>query len=265
MRGFCMTGKTKPEGKIIWLTGASGGLGSGIARRLADAGYRLALHAGQNQQRVRSLASVLTKSCTDCIVTAGDLTETGVAKHSVEAIMELLGDPWALVHLAGPYTHGEVVSHSREQFDRMISGNLTTFFEAVHATVPQMRRAGGGRIIATGMMGAHQTLPMLHNGPHLAAKAGVTALARTLALEEAKHGITVNVISPGHIPNKEWDRHRAHTSKAGPTHPMGHHGSYEDLADAILYLLSDSASYVTGAVLEVTGGWRGEDFLPHRH
>jgi 3-oxoacyl-[acyl-carrier protein] reductase len=260
-----MANKGEPKGKVVWLTGASGGLGSGIARRLAAAGYRLALHAGSSIRRVRALASALTQAGAEVVVTSGDLSEPGVAEHSVASIRELMESPWALVHLAGPYVHGEIVTHSRTDFDRMLSGNLTTLFEAIRAVVPGMRDAREGRIISTAMMGAHQTFPMLHTGPHLAAKAGVAALTRTLALEEAKHGITANVISPGHIPHKEIDRKQARKMEAGPTHPMVHHGSYDDLADAILYLLSPGGSYVTGAVLEITGGWRGEDFLPHRH
>lgn len=250
------------KGKVIWLTGASGGLGPGIAKRLAQAGYRLGLHAGSNRERIRTIAGELTRKGTEVTVTSGNLAEEGVASASLKAVTETLAPPWALVHLAGPYAHGPVVSHSREQFGKMLQGNLTTFFEACRAVVPSMRESGSGRIVATAMAGAHLTVPMRNNGPHLAAKAGVVALARTLALEEAANGITVNVISPGHISNKAWDRKRARSEPVDPTHPMGHHGSYEDLADAILFLISDSAAYVTGAVLEVTGGWMSEDTAP---
>ena len=97
---------------------------------------------------------------------------------------------------------------------------------------------------------------MVNNGPHLAAKSALVALAKTLAIEEAKHGVTVNVVSPGNIVDKKSEREIAREMSAGPDHPMGVHGSYEDIADATLYLLSPAASYMTGAALDVSGGWR---------
>jgi len=247
------------EGRVVWVTGASGGLGRGICRSLGEAGYQLGLHAGKNVKAAREIAAKLTRAGIRTTVTAGDLAKPGVAQQAFEHVSEALGVPWGVVHLAGPYEKGDVLSHSRESFDRMLSGNLTTLFEVLRAAIPEMREAGGGRIITTGMVGAHQTIPMRFNGPHLAAKAGVVALTRTLAIEEAKNGITANVINPGNITAKDLDRASARSQKAGPAHPMGVRGSYEDLADAILYLLSEEAGYVTGAVLEVTGGWMNPD------
>jgi len=166
-----------------------------------------------------------------------------------------------MVHLAGPYIGKTIMDHSREEFDWMIHGNLTSFFEAIKAVVPFMRIQKEGRIIGTGMIGAHMTTPMRFTGPHLAAKSGLVALARTLAIEEAENGITVNVVNPGHIPHKNLTREVARKTKASDSHPMGVHGSWEDIADAIAFLLAPNSSYVTGAVLEVTGGWMGDDYI----
>lgn len=247
------------EGKTLWITGASGGLGPGICRILGKSGYKLGLHAGVHPESLRRLAGELTTNGVEVTVTSGDLSEPGVAAQAFNHVSELLGTPYGVVHLAGPYAQGKVADFSREDFDRMLSGNLTTLFEVVKAAVPSMREAGGGRIVAMGMVGANHTMPMRLNGPHLAAKAGVVALVRTLALEEAPNGITANVINPGNITLKDLDRAAARATKTKSTHPMGVHGSYEDLANAILYLLSDGASYVTGAVLDVTGGWMNPD------
>ncbi|MFH0882950.1 MAG: SDR family NAD(P)-dependent oxidoreductase [bacterium] len=247
------------EGKTLWVTGASGGLGPGICRLLGKAGYQLGMHAWKNVDAARKIAIELTRMGVNVTVTSGDLTEPGIAGQAFNHVRELLGTPYGVIHLAGPYAQGKVAEFSRDSFERMLSGNLTTLFEVIRVAVPAMREAGGGRIIATGMVGAHQTVPMRLNGPHLAAKAGVAALIRTLALEEAPHNITANVINPGNITEKSLDRTSARSTKAKATHPMGVHGSYEDLADAMLYLLSDGASYVTGAVLEVTGGWMNRD------
>ncbi len=253
-----MFGLEELKGRVVWLTGASGGLGSGIAIRLAEAGMRLALHYHTGRARTQTLVKRLAAAGAEAIITSGDLTDPEQTLRAVKTVRALLGQPYALVHAAGPVLHKPALKHTREEFDRMLAGNLTSFFEAARVVVPGMRREGTGRVIAFGMAGAHETRPMPRFAPHLAAKAGLIAFARTLALEEAAEGITVNVISPGNIPHKRLSREEAYLREAGPDHPMGHHGSWEDVADAVLYLLSPAADYITGTVLEVTGGWLGE-------
>lgn len=255
----------KVRGEVIWLTGASGGLGPGIAQRFAEAGFRLALHANRNHTRAKSLAAKLAGTGHEVIVTSGDLSQVGVAEQVHHQVSELLAPPYALVHLAGPFARKAVIEHTREEFDRMLNGNLTSLFEACRAVVPGMRERKSGRIISIAMAGAHLTQPMRFTGPHLAAKSGVVALSRTLAIEEAQYGITVNVVSPGNIKEKGIDREEARDKKAGPAFPMGYPGSYEDLADTMLFLLSPAASYLTGSVIEVTGGWMGDDWHAHDH
>lgn len=224
---------------------------------LHAAGYRLALHGTQAAGRLTELAETLSGSGPDVMMTTGDLAEPGRALQCVEEITARFGPLDSLVHLAGPYVRKRVSHHSREEFDRMLTGNTTTFFEAATHTLPYARKSDCGRIIGIGMAGAASTIPMLEHGPHLAAKAALVALARTLALEEAEHHVTVNVINPGHIPAKAIPRDEARQRPANPVeHPMGVHGSYEDIGDAILYLLSPNASYITGAVLDISGGWQ---------
>ena len=260
-----MFGLENLRGEVIWLTGASGGLGPGIAKRFAEAGFRLALHTHSQRDRAKRLAASLTKAGHEIIVTNGNLLDEGVADTVVDQIEQLLAPPYALVHLAGPFVRKPVIEHSREEFDTMLNGNLTTLFESIRAVVPGMRNRGTGRIVSVAMAGAHHTQPMRLTGPHLAAKSGVVALTRTLALEEAQHGITANIISPGNIKQKELNREQSRQVKGGASYPMGHPGSYDDLADAMLFLLSLAASHVTGSVLEVTGGWMGDDWHPHDH
>ncbi|MBS1261921.1 MAG: 3-oxoacyl-[acyl-carrier-protein] reductase FabG [Calditrichaeota bacterium] len=245
-------------GEVVWVTGASGGLGPGICRCLHEAaGVALAVHGFRARSRLNALAEELRAAGANVLPIMSDLAEPGSAERAIGRIVRRLGAPYALIHLAGPYVRKPAVDHSRAEFNRMIGGNLTSFFEAARSVVWELRkRAGGGRIIAIGMHGAQHTTPMREHGPHLAAKAALTAFARTLALEEAANGITVNVINPGHIWKKTLEREQARREPAGAEHPIGAHGSYEDIADAILYLLSPAASYVTGAVLDVSGGWR---------
>ncbi|MCB2211970.1 SDR family oxidoreductase [bacterium] len=246
------------EGRVLWVTGASGGLGPGICRKLHEAtGLNFALHANKKVKLAEQLVDEIRDAGGSALVTHGDLSKKNVASDAVARIHASLGNVHGLLHLAGPYVRKPIAKHSRAEFDSMIHGNLTSFFECVQAVLPDLRLARkGGRVIGMAMAGAQYTTPMVEHGPHLAAKAGLVALARTLALEEVKHGITVNVIAPGHIVHKDLDRDTARETSAGTDHPLGVHGSYEDIADAILYLLSPASSYVTGAVLDVSGGWR---------
>lgn len=242
--------------KVLWFTGASGGLGRSIIRKLAtETGARFALSYQYNSESAKELANDLTRSGIRTTLLRGDLAKPGVAHDMVNTISQVLGPLYGVVHLAGPYLRKPVIEHSREEFDLMINGNLSSYFEVVRASVPIMREHQCGRIVGTAMVGAQQTIPMLETGPHLAAKSGVVALTKTLALEEARNGITANVIAPGHIPNKSISRSEARSKLASDDHPMGVHGSYEDISDAIQFLLAPETSYVTGTVLDVTGGW----------
>ncbi len=250
----------QPNQRVVWLTGASGGLGPGIAAMLVDAGYSVALHAHTNRDRAEEVAEHLQENGGKVTVTAGELAEPGSAEKCVREIRNTLGPVYGLVHAAGPIVVKRITAHTSEEFDRMLRGNLTTFFEAARAVLPDMRERRSGRIIGFGMAGARDNHPMRLHGPHLAAKAGLVALARTLALEEAPFQVTVNVVAPGHITKKGIPREEACKVEAGPSFPMGHPGSYEDIGDGVLYLLSEKACHVTGTVLEITGGWMGDNW-----
>ncbi len=245
--------------KVIWLTGATGGLGKGIAVNLAKFYTKIAIHTHQDHEQAKVVAEKLKENGTGTCITSGDLSIDKTAEESIGKITEKLGSPYALVHCAGSFLRKGVTDHNKSDFEKLIDDNLVSFFNTCRAVLPGMRSNSEGRIIGFGMAGAQYTSPMRNFGPHLAAKSGVTALARTLALEEAKHKVTVNIINPGNIKNKEMTREQSKQILAGSQFPMGHQGSFEDIAEAVIFLLSPSAESITGAVLDVNAGWIGDD------
>ena len=139
-----------------------------------------------------------------------------------------------------------------DDYEAMLAGNLGSAVELGLSILPGMRDRGFGRIVFFGMNGSHATQPARGMALYGAAKAGLVTFARTLALEEAASGISVNVIEPGDIRNKEADRSSARAIAAA--NPTGHAGSWEDVAAAVRFAVADDNGFLNGMVLGVNGG-----------
>ncbi|GAC1582530.1 MAG: hypothetical protein NVS3B28_00310 [Candidatus Velthaea sp.] len=158
-----------------------------------------------------------------------------------------------LVHAVGPIVVKSFARLTPEDYRAMLEGNLGSSVALAFSVLPGMRERGFGRLVFFGMNGSHVTQPARGMSLYGAAKAGVVTFARTLALEEAKHGITANVIEPGDIRDKNLTRDQARAVDA-PNNPTGHAGSWEDVADAVRFAISDEASYLNGMIIGVNGG-----------
>lgn len=247
---------------VLFIAGATSGLGTPIARKLAGEGYSLVLHTYRNREKADRLYHSLMEKPDfkgKFMVVEGDLSDTGIVKKISGEVLENLGVPYGLLHLAGDFHYAEMTETPSSTFRHILDSNLVSFYEVAHAFLPEMCSRGRGRIIAMGMTGAQSTTPMRACGAAMAAKSGLTALVRTLALEIASSGITANIINPGDIREKQLTRSEARAKKADDHFPMGYAGSFEDLADCTLFLMSDKAPYITGSVIDVSGGWMGND------
>ncbi len=169
--------------------------------------------------------------------------ERGVAEH---------GPFDTLVHAVGPLVVKRFANASLEDYETALDGNLRSAVLAARATLPAMREARFGRVIFFGMLGSGQTRPFRGFSLYQSAKSALVAFARCLAIEEAPHGITVNVVSPGDIREKTLDRPQALERAA--RNPRGRPGSYEDVADVVRFLIAPQRDFITGQVIEVTGG-----------
>jgi 3-oxoacyl-[acyl-carrier protein] reductase len=227
-------------------------LGAGIARSLAAAGYRIAFTYRTGGTPPDETVAAIAEYDRDVLAIANDLGSFAAGQELVTAIEAQRGPLDVVVHAVGPIVVRPFAKSSEADYHAMIDGNLGTAVALAAAALPGMRARGFGRWVFFGMNGSRVTQPARLMSLYGAAKAGVVAFARTLALEEARHGITANVIEPGDIRDKAATRAQARTIAA--RNPTGHAGSWEDVADAVRFVIGDDAGFLNGMVLGVNGG-----------
>ncbi len=238
------------------ITGAAAGLARGAAVALARDGScdRIAITYRVTPPD-ETLAAVRGAGSQANAYRIDFLDDPAIVRDQLDAIVRVEGPFDILVHGVGPMTIGRFANASLDDYRQMFDGNVRSALQAAQAVLPGMRERGLGRIVVFGMNGSSITRPMKSFALHLAAKSALVAFARTLALEEAPRGITVNVIEPGDIRDKEATRAQALARNAG--NPRGRPGTWEDVADAVLFFTRPSADFITGTVLAVNGGLQG--------
>jgi 3-oxoacyl-[acyl-carrier protein] reductase len=238
-------------GRLALVTGGAGGLGRGVAFGLARAGFRIAFTYRPGGTPPDETLALVRPHDPDVLAIASDASREAEAARATRIAGER-GPVEILVHVVGPIVYGSFSRAASEQYRAMVDGNFGSVVWTARAVLPSMRERGFGRLIFFGMNGSHLTTPSPTQALYAASKAAVVSFARTLAVEEARHGITVNVIEPGDIRNKYADR--AEARRAQGKNPTGHAGSWEDIADAVVFFASDEAGFVNGQSLAVSGG-----------
>jgi len=241
------------EGKTALVTGASGGIGSEIAKALAAQGARLAL-SGSNGDKLRAFREQLQDEVGgDHVEITCDLSNPESVEELIPAAIDTLGKLDILVNNAGITRDNLAMRMKDDEWDQVIRINLEAAFRLMRAAARPMMKARHGRIISiTSVVGATGNPGQMN---YTAAKAGLTGMSKSLAQELASRGITVNCVAPGFIRTAMTDALDDKQKDAiNGRIPAGRMGEGEEIGAAVAYLASDEAAYVTGQTLHVNGG-----------
>lgn len=241
------------SGKVAIVTGAGGGIGAAICARLGAEGAKTVI-CDIDPNRAQSEAARLSAQGITAMSVAANVVDSASVTTMIAKVMESFGRIDILVNNAGFQRDKRIVNMSEDDWDAVVDVVLKGAFLCSKAVLPGMLNAKWGRIVNISSR-AHLGNPGQAN--YSAAKAGLLGFTRALALENGKHGVTVNSVAPGIIDTAAI-RGLSHFEKvrenAEKTTPVPRLGTVEDVADSVAFLASDRASYISGEVLHITGG-----------
>ena len=243
--------------RVAVVTGAASGMGLAVARHLAARGDRVGLLDLQGEAALRA-AGELRESGATAIGVEADVTDRGAVDAALDKVRAELGPIAIVVTGAGLDAFERFTDITVESWERVLAVNLTGTFHCLQAAVPDMLAARWGRMVTIASSSAQSGAPRMAH--YVASKAGVIGLTKALALDLARHGITVNCIPPGIIDTPMLRRAEASgdvgsIEKLAPRMiPVGRAGTPEDIAATCAFLCSDEASFITGQVVGVNGG-----------
>ena len=246
----------KLKGKVAIVTGSSRGIGKAVAKRFAEEGARLVVNCVTTLAKAQEAAAEIKRQGGEAIVVQADVSKAKDAERLVGETIDAFGQVDILVSNAGIIIDKPFLQSSDEDWERSIENNLHGFFNVARAVLPHMVKRGSGRLIATGSC-ITEVADFGGNCYSVctASKGGITAMLRPIAAEVARHGVTVNAVSPGYIQTEmlgEIDP--AGLEAALGMVPMRRYGKPDEIAAAMAFLASDEAGYITGQVLRVNGG-----------
>lgn len=236
------------------VTGGSRGIGSEIALSLGRAGASVAIAYRANRIAAQRVEAQLQALGTNALACQTDVTDAGRVQELIQTVVNQFGRLDILVNNVGDFRWNEVVDAPVDEWRSLMDSNLFSVFYASKYALPVMRSARWGRVINLGAVGAERAFGQARISAYAAAKSAMVAFSRSLALEEARYGITVNVVNPPIMSEAALSREEAARMRDA-RFPAGRPPSTDDIAAAVRFFASEEASFITGQVLNVAGGW----------
>jgi NAD(P)-dependent dehydrogenase (short-subunit alcohol dehydrogenase family) len=236
------------SGPVVLVTGAGRGLGTGLAVKLAEAGWTVALHCHRSRTGAQAAARKISARGGRAEVFPGDLRREKDCRHVAVQVKKAFGRLDALVNNSGVYHSRSLSALTEEQWRDGIETTASAVFFLTRAVLPLLRKSKRGRVVNIGDSSCDRpTARDLAMSYHIG-KTGVLMLTRSFARAEARHGVTVNMVSPGWLENSQDLPEPADL-------PMGRWGTVEDIWHGVEFFLREDTGYVSGSNLLVSGGW----------
>lgn len=241
------------DGKVALVTGASRGIGRAIAIRLAAEGAKVAINFAGNTEKAEAVKAEIEATGGEALLVQANVADAAAVEEMVAKVVEAFGGIDVLVNNAGITRDGLLVRMKDEDFDAVLDTNLKGVFYCTKVVSKLMMKKRSGRIVnMTSVVGVNGNAGQTN---YAAAKAGVIGFSKSAAKEFASRGITVNMVAPGFI---DTDMTSVLSDKAKEAAlagiPLQRMGTPENVADAVAFLVSDQAAYITGQVIHVDGG-----------
>ncbi len=231
----------------ILVTGSSRGLGRALAAGLGLEGHEVAVNYRTGRAEAESAVEEIRRGGGRAHAVQGDVTDPAEAAALAEAVRELMGGLDGLINNAGAFILEDFDDLSVEHWDLQLASTVSAAYYVSRAVLPMLRE-GGGRIINISDAGADRITARPRCLPYYIGKTGVLILTKTMAVTEAPYGVTVNAVLPGALENSD-------PAPAPARIPAGRYGRFEDVLEAVRFLLGGGAGYISGSFIQAGGGW----------
>ena len=247
------------QNKVAIITGGGSGIGLETAKQFVAQGGSVVI-IGRDAEKLTLAAQEIDSTGASVAVLAGDVGKVATAERAIGLATERFGGVDVLFNNAGIFKPTPFLDHTEAEFDRYVTTILKGKFFMAQAAARAMQKRGGGAIVQTGSMWAERAIGATPSSAYSAANAGVHAMVRNLAVELASSNIRINAVAPAVVETPVYATFMSpeQVKEVLPTfndfHPLGRNGQPPDVVGALLFLASDDASWITGAVLPVDGG-----------
>ena len=244
------------QNRVALVTGASSGIGRACARALAREGARV-VAAGRRRERLDELVAAIRADGGEAAAVTGDVREEAACRELVAESVRRFGGLDGLVNAAGVLGAGSVIDTGADEWDRQMESNVRSIHLLTRAAAPELIRQKGSIVNLSSVAGFR---PYANLAAYCVTKAAVDMYTRCAALDFAPHGVRVNAVNPGvvvtelHTVTHAVADYPAFLERSKTTHPIGRVGQPEEVANLVLFLLSDEAGWITGVTYSIDGG-----------